>query len=63
MINFSFNIRIPGSNHFENIRVWHGSLPVAYKHWELQIYFSADMKTITDTVVYAVPTVSGKTVI
>jgi hypothetical protein len=28
-----------------------------------QIYFSADMQTITGSVVYAVPTVSGKTVI
>jgi hypothetical protein len=26
-----------------------------------QIYFSADMQTITDSVVYAVPTVSGGT--
>jgi hypothetical protein len=43
MINFSFNIRIPGSSRFHNIRTWHGSLPVAYKHWELQIYLSADV--------------------
>lgn len=43
MINFNFNIRVPGSNRFHNIRTWHGSLPVAYKHWELQIYLSADI--------------------
>lgn len=43
MINFSFNIRIPGSNRFHDIRTWHGSLPVDYKHWELQIYLSADV--------------------
>jgi hypothetical protein len=43
MINVNFNIRIPGSNRFRNIRNWHGSLPIAYKHWELQIYLSADI--------------------
>ena len=43
MINFNFNIRIPGSNRFEDIRVWHGSTPIPYKFWELQIYFSADV--------------------
>ena len=43
MINLNFNIRVPGSNRFQNIRTWHGSLPVAYKHWELQIYLSADI--------------------
>jgi hypothetical protein len=43
MINVNFNIRIPGSNRFHNIRTWHGSLPAAYKHWELQIYLSADI--------------------
>ena len=45
MINLNFNIRVPGSNKFQNIRTWHGSLPVAYKHWELQIYLSADIIT------------------
>ena len=45
MINFSFNIRVPGSNRFRDIRTWHGSLPVAYKHWELQIYLSVDIIT------------------
>jgi hypothetical protein len=43
MINFNFNIRIPGSNRFRNIRVWHGITPVAHKFWELQIYLSADI--------------------
>lgn len=43
MINFNFNIRVPGSNRFREIRTWHGSLPVAHKHWQLQIYLSADI--------------------
>jgi hypothetical protein len=43
MINVNFNIRVPGSNRFHDIRIWHGSLPIAYKHWELQIYLSADI--------------------
>lgn len=43
MINFNFNIRIPGSNRFRNIRVWHGITPIAHKFWELQIYLSADI--------------------
>ena len=45
MINFNFNIRVPGSNRFRDIRTWHGSLPVAYKHWELQIYLCVDIIT------------------
>jgi len=43
MINFNFNIRVPGMNRFRNIRCWNGSLPVPFKFWELQIYFSADI--------------------
>jgi hypothetical protein len=43
MINLNFNIRVPGSNRFRNIRCWNGSLPVPFKFWELQIYFSADI--------------------
>ena len=43
MINFNFNVRVPGSNRFHNIRVWHGATPIAHKFWELQIYFSADI--------------------
>jgi len=30
-------------NRFRNIRCWNGSLPVPFKFWELQIYFSADI--------------------
>ena len=45
MINFNFNIRVPGSDRFKNIHTWHGALPVAHKHWELQIYLSADIIT------------------
>ena len=43
MINFNFNIRIPGMNRFRNIRCWVGSLPIPFKFWELQIYLSADI--------------------
>jgi hypothetical protein len=43
MINVNFNIRVPGSNRFRNIRNWNGPLPIAHKHWELQIYLSADV--------------------
>jgi len=43
MLKFNFNIRIPGSDRFRNIRTWHGSTPVVYKFWELQIYYSADV--------------------
>jgi hypothetical protein len=43
MINFNFNIRVPGSNRFRSIRCWAGSLPMPFKFWELQIYFSADV--------------------
>ena len=47
MINFNFNIRVPGMNRFRNIRCWAGSLPVPFKFWELQIYFSADIIDIS----------------
>ncbi len=43
MISFSFNIRVPGSNRFNNIKCWHGSTPFNHKFWELQIYQSADI--------------------
>ena len=43
MISFSFNIRVPGSNRFQNIRCWHGSTPFMNKFWELQVYKGADI--------------------
>ena len=43
MITLQFNLRIPGSNRFKNIRYYHGSLPIPFKFWELQLYFSADI--------------------
>ena len=43
MISFSFNIRVPGSNRFNNIKCWHGSTPFRNKFWELQIYKGADI--------------------
>ena len=43
MINLQFNLRIPGSNRFNNIKCWHGSTPFKNKFWELQIYQSADI--------------------
>ena len=30
-------------NRFQNIRCWVGSLPIPFKFWELQVYFSADI--------------------
>jgi len=47
MINFNFNIRVPGSNRFRNIRSWAGSSPIPFKFWELQIYLSADIVDVT----------------
>ena len=46
MISFNFNIRIPGSTRFNNIKYYHGSLPISFKFWELQVYFSADIINI-----------------
>jgi hypothetical protein len=43
MINFNFNIRVPGSTRFRSICCLAGSLPIPFKFWELQIYFSADV--------------------
>jgi hypothetical protein len=43
MINFNFNIRVPGVTRFRNIRCWVGALPIPFKFWELQVYFSADI--------------------
>ena len=43
MINFGFNIRVPGSNRFQQIKNWHGSTPFTFKYWELEIYKSADI--------------------
>lgn len=43
MINFNFNIRVPGVNRFRNICCYAGSLPIPFKFWELQVYFSADI--------------------
>ena len=43
MINFKFNIRVPGSTRFNNIKCYHGPLPISFKFWELQIYFSSDI--------------------
>jgi len=46
MINIQFNLRIPGSNRFRNIKCWHGITPFIHKFWELQIYKSADILDI-----------------
>lgn len=46
MISIQFNLRVPGSNRFRNIRCWHGTTPFAHKFWEVQIYKSADILDI-----------------
>lgn len=44
MINFQFNVRVPGSDRFENIKCCHGILPFSqHKFWELQIYKGSDI--------------------
>jgi len=44
MINLQFNLRIPGSSRFKNIKCWHSSMPVVKnKFWEIQVYQSADI--------------------
>lgn len=47
MINLQFNIRIPGSNRFRNIRCWHGIVPKCqHKFWEIHIYQGSDVVDI-----------------
>lgn len=44
MINLQFNLRIPGSNRFKNIKCCHGRLPITrHKFWEIQIYKGSDI--------------------
>ena len=43
MISLQFNLRIPGSNRFNNIKCWHGPTPFNHQFWELQVYQSADI--------------------
>lgn len=44
MINFHFNIRIPGSDRFRNIKCCSGIVPFSQnKFWELQIYKGSDI--------------------
>jgi len=44
MINLHFNLRIPGSDRFRNIKCWHGIVPFTqYKFWETQIYKGSDI--------------------
>jgi hypothetical protein len=44
MINIQFNLRIPGSNKFQNIKCWSGSIAFTrHKFWEVQIYKASDI--------------------
>lgn len=43
MINISFSIRNPWSNHFDSGRVWHGRFGHSNKSWEIQIMRTTDI--------------------
>jgi hypothetical protein len=43
MINLQVNIRVPGSDRFQNIFCRSGSTPFQNKFWEIQCYKSADI--------------------
>ena len=47
MIDLHFSIRNPWSKKWRNIRCWHGSTPVAYKYWEVEVMQSADIIAFT----------------
>jgi hypothetical protein len=43
MINVNFTINNPWSNCWNSIKVWHGTTPLPYKFWEIQIMKTADI--------------------
>lgn len=43
MLCFGFSISWPTSARFANVKSWHGSTPVANKHWELQFLKTNDI--------------------
>lgn len=46
MLRFGLGIGWPGSARFANVKTWHGSTPVANKHWELQLVKTSDILSL-----------------